>query len=435
MRHFNTMALGTLSVAQAWLGYPAKLYTNVSLVWCREQGVLVDYKPASSADTVIKAVLLPGFINAHAHLGLRLLKHQAPPRPANEGDMTSWLLQVIEHQKSLTSEQQRQGITQQASTMISHGITCIGDISSTGESIPLLTQLGLRGRCYLEWFHPDTQSVKASYLQALLERFEALEETRLVKKGLSPHSPYNVSQLAWQTWLNLVGSSPKGSGYYYQWHWLESEQERAYYEGQGQAIAHLHRQVVGASWPSGWTLEAVQALPTVQTTPSTSSWVHGLEAEPVAVAAILAQQRHLITCPRSNQYLHGKRLSLSPACLQLPAIGTDSLLSLPLGSTLSLQAELALLANTYDWLTAQQLLAMATIEGAKALGLDCLTGSLCKGKAFDATLWMIPNSNATHFATQPDVVLKTLLTDDRYRPASVWCQGANLLPQIEQGGY
>jgi cytosine/adenosine deaminase-related metal-dependent hydrolase len=84
-------------------------------------------------------------------------------------------------------------------------------------------------------------------------------------------------------------------------------------------------------------------------------------------------------CPGSNRYL-----SVGTAPVEnylrrgiLPALGTDSLTSNP---ELSLWQEMRLLAEEHPSVDPTDILCMATLGGAEALGLDGQLGSLEPGK-------------------------------------------------------
>ena len=97
-----------------------------------------------------------------------------------------------------------------------------------------------------------------------------------------------------------------------------------------------------------------------------------------------------VICPRSNMNLHG-RLPDLPRLLRrldgtgagesrklgLPALGTDSLAST---KSLNLFDEMAFIANRFPEIRPSQILTMATLNGARALGFDGLTGTLDVGK-------------------------------------------------------
>src|SRR5438309_589883 len=74
------------------------------------------------------------------------------------------------------------------------GITTYADTCSSGIVMQAMNEAGVRGVMYQETFGPDPRS--ASGAMAELEKaIDALsvEQTDLVKLGVSPHAPYTVS--------------------------------------------------------------------------------------------------------------------------------------------------------------------------------------------------------------------------------------------------
>ena len=78
--------------------------------------------------------------------------------------------------------------------------------------------------------------------------------------------------------------------------------------------------------------------------------------------------------------------------------------------------------------TAEQVLKMATINGAKALGIDDITGSLEVGKAADITA-----IDLGQLETQPlyHPVSQIVYAADRRQVTHVWCNGKILLKERE----
>ena len=88
---------------------------------------------------------------------------------------------------------------------------------------------------------------------------------------------------------------------------------------------------------------------------------------------------NICLCPRSNYNLH-KKLPNIETITKLginTALGTDSLAST---DTLDILDETAFIAKKYPEIKAEKLLAMATINGAKALGIEKYYGTIEKGK-------------------------------------------------------
>lgn len=91
---------------------------------------------------------------------------------------------------------------------------------------------------------------------------------------------------------------------------------------------------------------------------------------------ILAQtETKLCLCPRSNQNLHGRLPDIASLLARnlKPALGTDSLASC---DSLGIFDEMAFVRQLYPQISLPDILAMATINGANALGLGQHWGTL-----------------------------------------------------------
>jgi cytosine/adenosine deaminase-related metal-dependent hydrolase len=115
--------------------------------------------------------------------------------------------------------------------------------------------------------------------------------------------------------------------------------------------------------------------------------VHLTYAEDADLELLAKRGVRVCLCPRSNQNLHGKIANL-PRMLQLgmkPCLGTDSLASV---SSLSMIDEMKFTAESFPSTPSVEILAMATVNGAKALGLSAEYGTVVPGKR--AALLYVP---------------------------------------------
>ena len=142
---------------------------------------------------------------------------------------------------------------------------------------------------------------------------------------------------------------------------------------------------------------------------------------------------HVVTCPNSNLKLAS---GLCPTPLYLDhnvnvAIGTDGAAS---NNDLNLLQEARkacyltkALGGDTTLMPAHKMLEMLTINGAKALGFDRITGTLEPGKAGDMVAF-----DLSHFTCYPQHDIITLLAYSAmsHRISHVWSQG---LLQVENG--
>jgi cytosine/adenosine deaminase-related metal-dependent hydrolase len=115
--------------------------------------------------------------------------------------------------------------------------------------------------------------------------------------------------------------------------------------------------------------------------------VHCVHLDQQDQSLLQAGRVTVVSCPRSNERL-GVGTARIPKLLSagVPvALGTDSLASAP---DLDLFAEMAALAGTQQGLAPAAVLRMASLNGARALGLDDRLGTIEPGKL--ASLFVVP---------------------------------------------
>jgi 5-methylthioadenosine/S-adenosylhomocysteine deaminase len=139
---------------------------------------------------------------------------------------------------------------------------------------------------------------------------------------------------------------------------------------------------------------------------------------------------HIIHCPESNLKLASGFCPVA-ACLDAGinvALGTDGAASNNDQDMLAEMRVAALLAKGVsgraDALPAMQALKMATINGAKALGLDAEIGSLKPGKAADVVA-----IDLSDVETQPvfNPLAQIVYAVSRHQVSDVWVAGRKLL--------
>src|SRR6478609_6952329 len=151
------------------------------------------------------SILTPGLINVHTHIEQTVA--DSIPKLENE-TFLDWLLKVVTFNRANTGTEERQhrcrlGIE----SLLSSGTTCVNDIASTSDSLTALLDAGMRGIVSLECFHPAAE-VNAQRIEQIHELYKTFSapfgDHPLLKTGLSPHSPYNVSANAWAELLNII---------------------------------------------------------------------------------------------------------------------------------------------------------------------------------------------------------------------------------------
>lgn len=101
---------------------------------------LVPGHPGADRWDLEEAALLPGLVNCHTHLEL-----PAVSSPAADGTFVEWLVGVIEGRRQLSPEVQATCAAAGARALLESGTTCVGEVSTYGQSLAPLLRAGIRG--------------------------------------------------------------------------------------------------------------------------------------------------------------------------------------------------------------------------------------------------------------------------------------------------
>jgi cytosine/adenosine deaminase-related metal-dependent hydrolase len=264
------------------------------------------------------------------------------------------------------------------------GITTYADTSESGTPMQALRDAGVRGVMYQEVFAPDPAQCDDA-LRGLVEKIAGLRylETGLVRVGVSPHAPYTVSDRLFRATADLARAQRLPMAI----HIAESELE-------SQLVAHA-----AGAFADGLRQRGIEVRPRARSPIGLLADLGVLHAKPllihcvrvdaIDVATIAGAACAVAHCPASNAKLgHG----IAPLTDLMTAgvvvgLGSDSVASNNRMDILD-EARLALLAQrarlgSAEALSARELLDLATIEGARALGWDSEIGTLEVGKSAD----------------------------------------------------
>jgi 5-methylthioadenosine/S-adenosylhomocysteine deaminase len=273
-------------------------------------------------------------------------------------------------------------------------------------------ELGLRAVVYLEVFAADPADAERQF-EATRSR---VEETDLVRIGVSPHAPYTCSVDVYRWALSL--GLPVGT------HLAESANEQLWLEHGAGPMAVNAAVLVP---PSG--RRAVGTLADVLCPDLLCA--HCVEVTPDEIAVLAAHDVPVAHCPRSNAVLGcgiAPLTALRAAGLRV-GLGTDSPASTPSidpWEELRMAVYAARARETRpDALGAADALRMATLDAARALALDSEVGSLTPGKRADVTVLSLVGSPydpvedpavGVVFGGSPAGVLETIVDGEtRYR--------------------
>ena len=321
---------------------------------------------------------LPGLVNCHTHLEIAPL----PASPSGEAFVT-WLIRLIETRRALSAEEQSRAAEAGVQALLRSGTTTVGEVTTAGRSLTPLLRAGLRGVVYRELvgLAPEEAEGRAEGARIEIEAMRAAAFGSRIRIGLSPHSPYALSEAL----LSACGGLVEETGVPPAIHAAESPEEVEYLAHGTGPIPRLLYPAVGCADPpprvfAESPVAYLAACGVLAWRPLLIHAVHVTDRDCETMARHGVGVAH---CPRSNARL-SRGTAPVPRFLArgIPVgLGTDSLGSVP---SLDLWDEMrAALAVHGGRLDPSTVLEMATLGGARVLGMADCVGSLETGKRAD----------------------------------------------------
>ncbi len=317
------------------------------------------------------AIVLPGLVNLHTHLELTTLGGSI-----EEDDFFEWIQHVRRAKQELPPNDFRRAARQGVRDAWRWGITAVAETGDSGSVVDALTELGGRGAVYHEVFGPHPNDAEGSI--ALLERTvsELIDRAGAsVTVGVSPHAPYTVSRPLYQRTVEFARANRLPVAV----HIAESHAEVELVTGREGPFAH--------AW-------AKRGIPALETSRSPISFldelgvlgpdllaIHAVQAGPEDAGLLADRGCRVALCPESNlRHGHGfpPIAQFHDAGVSL-GIGTDSVASV---GSLDLFREMRHVRDR-GGLNAEDVVCLATFEGARALNMEGEIGSLDPGKWAD----------------------------------------------------
>jgi 5-methylthioadenosine/S-adenosylhomocysteine deaminase len=330
-----------------------------------------------------EAAIIPGLVNSHSHLELTAMRGFLE---SEESDFFAWLRKLtLARLERMTPDDIHTSALWGACEAARAGVTCVGDASDSAvSSMRAVREVGLRGIVFQESFGPDPRLVKEN-VEKLKDKVAELRalETRLVRAGVSPHSPYTVCG----TQLEAIADLAVADDLPVMMHAAESAAEELFIrDGQGIFAEGLARRGI-ASTPKG--VSPVQYLKQVGVLDVKPLLAHCIRVDDRDIQLMAESGAKVAHCPKSNAKLRHGRAPLTKFVKAGIAVGlgSDSVAS---NNTCDLieEARFAGLLSRLDGyneagVTPGGLLELATWGGAKALGLEGQVGKLQAGLEAD----------------------------------------------------
>lgn len=335
-----------------------------------------------------EVILLPGLINSHCHLDFTILSGSiAPPRA-----FADWVREINELRRGLSDDDYLESIVRGFEEARRWGTTTIANIESKPALLRRMAPPPLRTWWFAELIDVRPQKPVSMMVEDALACFPTKDDW-LGGFGLSPHAPFTASlELS-----VLAKEAAERNNLLLTTHLAESAEEMEMFrEGRGRLFDLLK----GLGRPMHDCGEAKTPLAVMLDRGVIDErWivVHLNELAETDFARLESGPRfHIAHCPRSSRYFEHAPFALR-RLLDLGfniCLGTDSLAS---NSSLSLFAEMQTVRDAHPWLVPERIIAMATLNGARALHQEESLGKIRAGYQADLIALPIENSGAGIF--------------------------------------
>ncbi len=385
-----------------------------------KNGIIKDILPTQQAITLYQTknieeyanhVILPGFINTHTHIAMNLFRGYA-----DDLALMKWLNDFIwpAERRWVSHEFVYDASRLAIAEMIRSGTTCFNDmyffLQATAEAVD---QAGVRASIGITAIDFPTAWAKTidEYLEKGLEFYAQYKNHARIRTTLAPQSIYTVAEPN----LEKIKKIAEDNHLRINIHLHETQDEI------NQSLAQTKQRPIRR-------LQNIGLL-----TPDLIA-VHMVHVNEEDLEILKATRPQIVHCPESNMKL------ASGACPVVTyqnlglnvALGTDGAAS---NNDLDMITEMRsanflakLTTHNPAALPAIDTITMATLNGAKALGIDQMTGSLTKGKAADfiaIKLDEIETLPLYHPASQ------IVYAASRNQVSDVWVAGKQLMKNRE----
>jgi 5-methylthioadenosine/S-adenosylhomocysteine deaminase len=352
-------------------------------------------------------VLMPGLVNAHCHAGMSLLRGLADDLP-----LAAWLGERIwpAERRLVTQEFVADGTRLAAAEMLLGGITCFSDMYYFPDIVAgVASEMGVRavvGMIALESPTPWAATVD-EYIAKGLEVHDRYRQDKLITTTFASHTPYSLTDATLKRIRQLADELDVPIHV----HLHETEQEIQ------ESLATTGQRPLAR-------LESLGLLT------SALIGVHATQLADEEIDKLAAAKAHIVHCPRANLKLASGACpvaKLQKAGVNV-ALGTDGAAS---NNRLDIWSELELaalfgkhVAGDATAVSAPSVLRMATINGARALGLEAETGSLAPGKAADVICVELAGPTQSPVL---DPISQLAYSASREQVTDVWVAGEHLV--------
>ncbi len=315
----------------------------------------------------LPGAIVPGFVNTHTHTELSFMKDMIP----RGGGLTQFIIDLLSI-RNTTREVITEAIDKADQEMWNDGIVAVGDISNTADALEMKKKSKIHYHTFIE-----TLGYRADKADELFNSAVALLQQHRkngLQSSIAPHAPYSLSRNLWEHISLYISLASDVTSI----HMAESNEELTYcYDGSGAMNNILEYLKYPEETFTPFGMRSIQSIWPYMEHAAQTIMVHNTFLSQVDFDFIGEGLKKIwfCTCPNANLYIE-KLLpdyNLWMNNTKQICVGTDSLAS---NSQLSIWEELKTIHNNNPEIEIHDLLSWATINGANALLMDKVIGSI-----------------------------------------------------------
>jgi aminodeoxyfutalosine deaminase len=313
-------------------------------------------------------IIVPGFVNCHCHLELSWLKNRIP-----HGTGLGGFLSTLTGIRNAGSDNAEKTIGSADKTMADEGVVLCADICNSSATFSIKKKSRIKYINLLEVYGIDPAGAEKRINEIM--KIATVAEEKQLEWYIVPHSVYSVSLPLFRLLREKTESNRITSV-----HFLESDEEISLLSEQSGPLMDAYKLILSASAVIRPVANHVSAVTEEITRSGNLILVHNTAIGREEVMKLRNRPDiYFCLCPGSNRYITN---SVPPFDLLIGencniVIGTDSLSS---NNKLSILNEMRILQEEFPGILLADLITMATLTGARALGADGTTGSIVPGK-------------------------------------------------------
>ena len=327
-----------------------------------------------------EVILLPGLVNAHCHLDYTDMAGELPPPKT----FTDWIPQILAAKSNWSFSDYARSWLNGAKMLLQTGTTTVADVEAVPDLLPeVWNATPLRVFSFLEMTGIRSQRGAKEILREAVEKLDSLSH-KICRASLSPHAPYSTSAEL----LKLTAEFARKKSLRITTHVAESADEfEMFTHARGKMFDWLKRS--GRDNSDCGLGSPIQHLERASLLGGNFLAVHANYLDEKDFDLLAKRNVSVVHCPHSHDYFRHEKFPLKKLLKAKVnvCLGTDSLSTARKSGKqkpkLNLFAEMRALADSEKIILPRQVLQMATINGARALGMAGQAGELSENAFAD----------------------------------------------------